>query len=124
MARRIALALSRWSLQGTQSPWCLGTTIESTILSPVEYSKRSFADGRVTGLNILKQGQDPEEMKDEDVPEWLAHLGKHGNGSSLLEMERRLEESGISGLSMSDVKYLKKLQNRKRIKHSNSLKAK
>lgn len=124
MARRVALALSRWSLQGTQSPWCLGTTIESTRLSSLEYGMRSFADGRVTGLNILKQGQDPEEMKDEDVPEWLAHLGKHGNGSSLLEMERRLQESGIGGLSMREVKYLKKLQNRKRIKHSNSLKAK
>lgn len=88
--------------------------------------KRSFSDGsgRVTGLNILKQGQDPEEMKDEDVPDWLARLAEHGNGKSLLEMERKVEDCGIDGLGIPELKYLKKLQNRKRIKQSNSLRAK
>lgn len=89
-------------------------------------TRRSYAEGsgRVTGLNILKQGQDPEEMKDEDVPEWLARLGKVGNGTSLLEMERKLKECGIDGMTLDELKYLKKLQNRKQIKHSNALRAK
>jgi hypothetical protein len=99
----------------------MGDVIEHSIGN---YIQRSFSDGRVSGLNILKQGQDPEEMKDEDVPEWLAQLGSHGNGSSLLEMERKLNECGIEGMSLDEMKYLRKLQNRKRIKHSNSLKAK
>lgn len=122
MARRVTLFLSRLSLHGSlqQSP-LFGRSMETRIL---DYTKRSFSDGRVTGLNILKQGQDPEEMKDEDVPEWLSHLGSHGNGSSLLEMERQVKERGVEGLSLNEMKYLRKLQNRKRIKHLNSLKAK
>lgn len=122
MVRRVALVLSRLSLHGslTQSP----ITGHTTHSSMINHIKRSFSDVRVIGLNILKQGQDPEEMKDEDVPEWLAQLGSHGNGSSLLEMERKLKETGIEGMALSEMKYLRKLQNRKRIKHSNSLKAK
>ena len=122
MARRVVLILSRLGLQCSQRHSLLmGDVTEHSIGN---YIQRSFSDGRVSGLNILKQGQDPEEMKDEDVPEWLAQLGSHGNGSSLLEMERKLNECGIEGMSLDEMKYLRKLQNRKRIKHSNSLKAK
>jgi hypothetical protein len=76
--------------------------------------------GRVVGLNIYKNGQDPEEMK--EVPEWLALLAEEGNGKSLVEMERLVAD--MEQVDLANAKYLKKLQNRSKIKQNNTLKAK
>ena len=98
-----------------------------------EFSSES-ADGArrvVAGLNVLKSGKDPEELKDEDVPEWLWKLADEGNGKSLMEMERRVarvmeegEGQGDVVETMREAKYLSKLQNRSKIRGRNALKAK
>ena len=77
-----------------------------------------MSTGVVRGLNILKAGQDPEEMKDEDVPDWLRGLGRHGAGRTLPELERKAE------LTSHEARQLAKLRNRQNIKRANSLSSK
>ena len=85
---------------------------------PTHMLPRSLSTGVVRGLNILKTGQDPEEMKDEDVPDWLRALGQRGAGPTLQELERQGE------LSLEEHQLLKKLRNRQRITRANALAAK
>ncbi|KAI8109042.1 hypothetical protein M9435_005458 [Picochlorum sp. BPE23] len=97
------------------------------------YSSESTDGSRrvVPGLNVLKNGKDPEELKDEDVPEWLWKLADEGNGKSLVEMQRKVARMMEEGEEHRDVvemmretKYLNKLQNRSKIRARNTLKAK
>lgn len=99
----------------------------------VGYSSESTDGTRrvVPGLNVLKNGKDPEELKDEDVPEWLWKLADEGNGKSLVEMQRKVARMMEEGEEHRDVvemmretKYLNKLQNRSKIRARNTLKAK
>ena len=57
-----------------------------------------------------------------EVPEWLTLLAEEGNGKSLVEMERLVAD--MEQVDLAKAKYLKKLQNRSKIKHNNTLKAK
>ena len=77
--------------------------------------RRSMSTGVVRGLNIQKNGQDPDEMKDEEVPDWLRDLGRHGAGRTLPELERKAE------LTIQEARQLAKLKNRQNIKRANSL---
>ncbi|KAI8108369.1 hypothetical protein M9434_006395 [Picochlorum sp. BPE23] len=99
----------------------------------IVYSSESTDGSRrvVPGLNVLKNGKDPEELKDEDVPEWLWKLADEGNGKSLVEMQRKVARMMEEGEEHRDVvemmretKYLNKLQNRSKIRARNTLKAK
>lgn len=80
--------------------------------------RASMSTGVVRGLNILKNGQDPEEIKEDDVPEWLRELGRHGAGRTLPELERKAE------LTSQEARQLAKLRNRQKIKRKNSLSSK
>lgn len=98
----------------------LGTECSSSskVALLVSAGRASMSTGVVRGLNILKTGQDPEEMKDEDVPDWLRELGRHGAGRTLPELERQAE------LTSQEARQLTKLRNRRNIKRANSLSTK
>ncbi|XP_014507403.1 54S ribosomal protein L37, mitochondrial [Vigna radiata var. radiata] len=72
----------------------------------------------VVGANILKEGTDPKILPDSEYPDWLWHL--LDKRPALSELRRK----NIETLSYEDLKRFVKLDNRARIKESNSLKAK
>lgn len=72
----------------------------------------------VSGLNVLKNGSDPALKNDEELPEWLWKLA--GQRKTLAELQRQDEAS----LSLEDLKYKTRLENRKKIRVSNALKSK
>jgi len=72
----------------------------------------------VTGLNVLKNGSDPALKNDEELPEWLWKL--EGQRKTLAELQRQDDEI----LSIEDLKYKKRLENRKKIRVTNALKSK
>ncbi|XP_074263882.1 large ribosomal subunit protein mL54-like isoform X2 [Silene latifolia] len=72
----------------------------------------------VVGANILKEGSDPKILADSEYPDWLWHvLDKR---PALSELQRKEAEA----LSLEDLKRFVKLDNRDRIKESNSVRAK
>ncbi|KAK9740093.1 hypothetical protein RND81_03G010500 [Saponaria officinalis] len=72
----------------------------------------------VVGANILKDGADPKILADSEYPDWLWHvLDKR---PALSELQRKDAES----LPYEDLKRFVKLDNRSRIKESNSVRAK
>jgi len=72
----------------------------------------------VVGANILKDGADPKIMADSEYPDWLWHL--LDKRPALSELKRQEAEA----LSVEDLKRYVKLDNRARIKESNSVMAK
>ncbi|KAL9238119.1 hypothetical protein vseg_012589 [Gypsophila vaccaria] len=72
----------------------------------------------VVGANILKDGADPKILADSEYPDWLWHI--LDKRPALSELQRKDAES----LSYEDLKRFVKLDNRARIKESNSVRAK
>ena len=72
----------------------------------------------VTGLNVLKNGSDPPLKHDDELPEWLWKLA--GQRKTLAELQRQDEAT----LSLEDLKYKQRLENRKKIRANNALKSK
>jgi anti-sigma factor ChrR (cupin superfamily) len=72
----------------------------------------------VTGLNVLKNGSDPALKNDDELPEWLWKLA--GQRKTLAELQRQDEAT----LSLEDLKYKQRLENRKKIRANNALKSK
>ncbi|XP_078433039.1 large ribosomal subunit protein mL54-like [Wolffia australiana] len=72
----------------------------------------------VVGANILKDGADPKILPDEEYPEWLWRL--LDKRPPLSELQRKNPET----LSYDELRRLVKLDNRARIKESNSVRAK
>ena len=71
----------------------------------------------VIGLNILKDGQDPELRPDEEYPEWVWTL--HQPRPSLQALKTRHEDDPES-LTTEEQRRLYKLWNRARIKERNA----
>ena len=71
----------------------------------------------VIGLNILKEGQDPELRPDSEYPEWVWTL--HQERPTLQALKTRHEDDPES-LSQAEQKRLAKLWNRARIKANNA----
>ncbi|KAJ7537121.1 hypothetical protein O6H91_12G098400 [Diphasiastrum complanatum] len=72
----------------------------------------------VLGANILKEGADPVIKEDKEYPDWL--WGLLDKQPALSELERKNPDT----LPMHDLRRLVKLDNRRRIKEKNSLRAK
>lgn len=72
----------------------------------------------VLGANILKEGTDPSIRPDADYPAWLFTLLHRP--LPLSELDRRNPEA----MTMSELQRFVKLDNRRRVKDNNSLKAK
>lgn len=72
----------------------------------------------VLGVNILKEGADPAIRPDADYPTWLSDLLHRP--IPLSELERRNPEM----MTTPELQRFVKLDNRRRVKENNSLKAK
>lgn len=59
------------------------------------------ASGVATGVNILKNGSDPELKPDSEYPEWLWKLTKPA--ASLGELAMKYKAGGIDALNMDEV---------------------
>eukprot|EP00250_Pteridium_aquilinum_P031696 c44082_g1_i1 orf=116-532(+) len=72
----------------------------------------------VLGANILKEGADPPIRPDTDYPDWIFALLRRP--LPLSELERRDPEA----MTMPELQRFVKLDNRRRVKDNNTLKAK
>jgi large subunit ribosomal protein L54 len=72
----------------------------------------------VLGANILKEGGDPPVRPDSEYPDWLLSL--LDRPLALSELERRDPHS----MTLPELHRFVKLDNRRRVKDNNSLKAK
>ena len=98
-------------------------------------STGSMSTTHCTGLNILKDGKDPELMPDDQYPDWLwTILGpEKGNIAmkTLGELEKEMEAAMKADvdlkydvMAIKDVKRLLRLRRRAKIKANNALRAK
>lgn len=72
----------------------------------------------VLGANIAKDGADPPIKADDQYPDWLFHL--LGRPVPLSELERRNPQA----MATKELQRFVKLDNRRRVKENNALKAK
>lgn len=77
----------------------------------------SLSKDTVTGINILKTGQDPLIQPDSEYPDWLWDLTQRD--PTIEELLRKHEQTG-GGLSAEELKRYAKLLNRKKIKENNA----
>ena len=89
--------------------------VESPVGPTVEKEIRNKS---VLGENILKEGADPPVRPDSEYPNWLFSL--LDRPLALSELERRDAQS----MTMHELHRFVKLENRRRVKENNSLKAK
>ena len=98
-------------------------------------STGSMSTTHCTGLNILKDGKDPELMPDDQYPDWLWTILDPEKGNiamkTLGELEKELEAAKKADvdlkydvMAIKDVKRLLRLRRRAKIKANNALKAK
>ena len=98
-------------------------------------SAGSMSTTHCTGLNILKDGKDPELMPDDQYPDWLWTILDPEKGNiamkTLGELEKELEAAKKADvdlkydvMAIKDVKRLLRLRRRAKIKANNALKAK
>lgn len=98
-------------------------------------STGSMSTTHCTGLNILKDGKDPEFMPDDQYPDWLWTMLDPEKGNiamkTLGELEKELEAAKKADvdlkydvMAIKDVKRLLRLRRRAKIKANNALKAK
>lgn len=79
---------------------------------------KELREKAVLGANIKKDGSDPPILADSEYPEWLSSL--LDKKPALSELQRKKPET----MADNEVIRLLKLDNRRRIKENNSLKAK
>ncbi|CAM6036807.1 unnamed protein product [Sphagnum compactum] len=79
---------------------------------------KELREKAVLGANLLKDGSDPQILPDSEYPEWLN--GMLEKRPPLSELQRRKPET----MSLPELMRLLKLDNRRRIKQNNGLKAK
>lgn len=79
---------------------------------------KELREKAVLGANIKKDGSDPPILAHSEYPEWLS--GLLDKKLALSELQRRKPET----MADNEVIRLLKLDNRRRIKENNSLKAK
>ena len=98
-------------------------------------STGSMSTTHCTGLNILKDGKDPELMPDDQYPDWLWTILDTEKGNiamkTLGELEKELEAAKKADvdlkydvMAIKDVKRLLRLRRRAKIKANNALRAK
>ena len=98
-------------------------------------STGSMSTTHCTGLNILKDGEDPELMPDDQYPDWLWTILDPEKGNiamkTLGELEKELEAAKkvdvdlkYDVMAIKDVKRLLRLRRRAKIKANNALRAK
>ena len=98
-------------------------------------STGSMSTPHCTGLNILKDGKDPELMPDDQYPDWLWTILDPEKGNiamkTLGELEKELEAAKKADvdlkydvMAIKDVKRLLRLRRRAKIKANNALRAK
>lgn len=98
-------------------------------------STGSMSTTHCTGLNILKDGKDPELMPDDQYPDWLWTILDPEKGNiamkTLGELEKELEAAKKADvdlkydvMAIKDVKRLLRLRRRAKIKANNALRAK
>ena len=98
-------------------------------------SSSSLSTTHCTGLNILKDGKDPELMPDDQYPDWLWTLLDPEKGTiamkTLGELEKELEAAKKADVDLTydkmdikDIKRLVRLRRRAKIKLNNALRAK
>ena len=98
-------------------------------------STGSMSTTHCTGLNILKDGKDPELMPDDQYPNWLWTILDPEKGNiamkTLGELEKELEAAKKADvdlkydvMAIKDVKRLLRLRRRAKIKANNALRAK
>eukprot|EP00246_Nothoceros_aenigmaticus_P002691 TRINITY_DN13539_c0_g1_i1.p2 TRINITY_DN13539_c0_g1~~TRINITY_DN13539_c0_g1_i1.p2 ORF type:complete len:141 (-),score=22.70 TRINITY_DN13539_c0_g1_i1:228-650(-) len=74
------------------------------------------------GANIGKEGRDPPVLADSEYPGWLWSLLE--KPASLSEMKRKMEKVDPEQMELPELHRFLKLDNRRRIKENNSLRAK
>ena len=98
-------------------------------------STGSMSTTHCTGLNILKDGKEPELMPDDQYPDWLWTILDPEKGNiamkTLGELEKELEAAKKADvdlkydvMAIKDVKRLLRLRRRAKIKANNALRAK
>ena len=98
-------------------------------------STGSMSTTHCTGLNILKDGKDPELMPDDQYPDWLWTILDPEKGNiamkTLGELEKEQEAAKKADvdlkydvMAIKDVKRLLRLRRRAKIKANNALRAK
>ena len=98
-------------------------------------STGSMSTTHCTGMNILKDGKDPELMPDDQYPDWLWTILDPEKGNiamkTLGELEKELEAAKKADvdlkydvMAIKDVKRLLRLRRRAKIKANNALRAK
>lgn len=100
---------------GTAAKSKKGRSAEGPVVPVVAKELREKA---VLGANIKKDGSDPPILADSEYPEWLS--GLLNKKPPLSELQRKKPESMVD----DELIRLLKLDNRRRIKENNSLKAK
>ena len=85
--------------------------------SPLKQAAEAPSSSVVVGLNILKEGQDPELRPDSEYPEWIWTL--HQERPSL-QVLRTKHEDDPESLTELEQRRLYKLWNRARIKENNA----
>ena len=85
--------------------------------APLKQAAEAPSSSVVVGLNILKEGQDPELRPDSEYPEWVWTL--HEERPSLQTLKAKHEDDPES-LTELEQRRLYKLWNRARIKENNA----
>ena len=86
--------------------------------APLKQAAEAPSSSVVVGLNILKEGQDPELRPDSEYPEWVWTL--HEERPSLQTLKAKHEDDPES-LTELEQRRLYKLWNRARIKENNAM---
>ena len=98
-------------------------------------STGSMSTTHCTGLNILKDGKDPELMPDDQYPDWLWTILDPEKGNIAMKTLGELEKELVAAkkadvdlkydvMAIKDVKRLLRLRRRAKIKANNALRAK
>jgi large subunit ribosomal protein L54 len=85
--------------------------------APLKHAAEAPSSPVVIGLNLLKEGQDPELRPDSEYPEWVWTL--HQERPSLQKLKTKHEDDPES-LTELEQRRLYKLWNRARIKENNA----
>lgn len=104
---------------GGKSKKSKGGAAEAAALPVVPKEQRV---GVTLGANIGKEGKDPPVLPDADYPPWLWRL--LDKPASLSELKRKMDRVGAEAMEIPELRRYLTLDNRRRIKENNALRAK